>query len=79
MHSEVINWEIKAVFPTPCAPTIATRYVDISCGVAGTGGKGESCCNRPGGARLLLRDLLLRKESPLFTTPEITQKRKINK
>lgn len=71
MHSEDINCEMRAVLPTPWAPTKATLYVVTSWGVDGTVGKlGVSCGSSPGGARLLLRDLLLLNESPLLTIPK---------
>lgn len=65
MHSLVINWLIRAVFPTPLAPSIATVYEVIS--FAGT----EFFSSPSGsvGASEFDLDLLLLNESPLLMIP----------
>lgn len=78
MHSEVMNWLTRAVFPTPCAPIMATLYVKTS--GAGSGSTGAGLAGGVpsgaggdvrtwGGTRLLLRERRLRNESPRFTIP----------
>lgn len=65
MHSLVMNWLIRAVFPTPLAPSIATVYEVIS--FAGT----EFFSSPSGsvGASEFDLDLLLLNESPLLMIP----------
>ena len=67
IHSLVINWLIRAVFPTPLAPSIATVYELIS--FAGTERFSSPSCSA--GAKEFDLDLLLLKESPLLMTPAI--------
>lgn len=69
MHSLVINWLIRAVFPTPLAPSIATVYEVIS--FAGT----EFFSSPSGsvGASEFDLDLLLLNESPLLMIPATRQ------
>jgi hypothetical protein len=80
MHSEVMNWLTRAVFPTPCDPIMATLYVKTSgAGSASTGpglaggvpSGADGDVRTWGGTRLLLRERRLRNESPRFTTPAI--------
>lgn len=64
MHSLVLNWLTSAVFPTPGAPTMATRW-------QGTGflSRGSGAWAGDDGARDPERDRRRRKESPRFTMP----------
>lgn len=70
MHSEVLNCDIRAVFPTPGPPSMCTRYES-------TGPNDRDGFDTDGDgfgdiglfAKLLLRDLFLRNESPRFITP----------
>lgn len=72
IHSDVKNWLMSDVLPTPWAPKRPTVYETAS-------GGGEGAAPLSGGpvsglgSKLLLRDLLL-NESPLFTIPAITNK-----
>jgi hypothetical protein len=65
MHSEVMNCERRAVFPTPGDPNMATRY-DVTSGLA----TGDSWAGGGVPAKLLLRDLFFLNESPRFIIPE---------
>lgn len=73
IHSLVINWLIRAVFPTPLAPSIATVYEDTSFG----GAERFSSFSGSAGAKEFDLDLLLLKESPLLMTP-VTERREID-
>lgn len=65
MHSLVMNWLIRAVFPTPLAPSIATVYEVISF----AGAEFFSSPSGSVGASEFDLDLLLLNESPLLMIP----------
>lgn len=77
MHSDVLNCDNRAHFPTPGAPSIATKYESA----------GPLCDDIPlsgafigltGGIKLVLRDRRRLNESPLLTMPKHAKANKVN-
>lgn len=68
MHSDVLNCDRRAAFPTPGPPSIST--LNVSTGPDCDTIKSSAACIGLIGARLLLLDLRRRNESPRFMTPE---------
>lgn len=69
--SDVQNCEIRAVFPTPAPPNMWTRYESTGPNERdGFDTDGDGFGDIGLFAKLLLRDLFRRNESPRFITPD---------
>jgi len=71
MHSDVLNWDNSAAFPTPWAPIMQTEYESNGPGPADISLAADDFMGLAGlgGIKLELRDLRRLNESPLFTMP----------
>jgi hypothetical protein len=77
MHSDVLNCDNKAAFPTSAAPSMHTVYESTGPGLAEVGSLLIACAEEDdfiglvGGIKLLLLDRRRLNESPLFTMPAL--------
>lgn len=70
MHSDVLNCDTRAAFPTPGAPNMPTENESDGPVFVGRICSGCLIGLDTGGLALPLRDRLRLKESPRFITPE---------